>query len=97
MPVRGVPVTLAINDTDVAGQAPCNQYSGSIELDGDGVAFGPLTRTKMACGEPRDALENRYLDALGSVTESRLSGDELTLSGTDIALRFTLLQKKSVR
>jgi heat shock protein HslJ len=97
MPVRGVPVTLAVNGTDVAGQAPCNQYSGSIDLGDDGVAFGPLTRTKMACGEPRDALENRYLDALASVTESRLSGDELTLSGPDISLRFTLLEKKSVR
>jgi heat shock protein HslJ len=96
MPVKGVPVTLAVNGADIAGQAPCNQYTGTVEIEGDTVAF-ELLHTEMSCGELRDALDNRYLGALHSVTESRMSGDELTLTGPDIALRFTLLQKKSVR
>jgi heat shock protein HslJ len=97
LPVAGVAVTLAVHGAEVAGQAPCNRYSGSITIDGDTIALGPMAQTRMSCGEERDALETRYLAALSAVTGSTLGGDILTLSGDEVSLRFTLLPKKSVR
>jgi heat shock protein HslJ len=98
MAVAGVPVTLAVNGGDVAGQGPCNGYSGSIDIDGDVVAIGPLVQTRMAClDERRTDLERRYIAALESVTETRLGGEILTLTGPDVSLRYTLLPKKSVQ
>jgi heat shock protein HslJ len=98
MAVNGVPVTLTVTGTEVAGQGPCNGYSGSIETDGDEVAVGPLVQTRMACAdERRTDLERRYIAALESVSGSRLAGETLTLTGPEVTLRFTLLPKKGVR
>jgi heat shock protein HslJ len=97
MSVSGVAVTLAVNGTEVAGQGPCNRYTGTVTVEGDTVTFGPIAQTRMSCGGDRDALDTRYAAALSAVTGSRLGGDILTLSGTDVSLRYTLLPKKSVR
>ena len=97
MTVNGAPVTLVIADDSVSGQAPCNTYTGSVEIDGDSVTFGTIAQTLMACtDDARTELETRYLAALEEVTGSTLSGETLTLAGGDVSLQFVLLPKKSI-
>jgi heat shock protein HslJ len=92
-----VPVTLAISDTTVAGQGPCNSYTGSVTVDSDAVAFSPLSHTELACADPaRNDLEARYFAALELVRGSSRTGDTLTLSGGDVTLQYTLLEKKKI-
>lgn len=51
----------------VSGTAGCNNYTGALDLTGEGLHFGPLAATKMMCSEPLMAQENRYFEALSSV------------------------------
>jgi heat shock protein HslJ len=95
--VNGIPVTLVIADDSASGQAPCNTYTGEVEIDGDTVAFGAIAQTLMACtDDARTELETRYLAALEEVGGSRLDGETLTLMGDTVTLQFTLLPKKSI-
>jgi heat shock protein HslJ len=41
---------------------------GSLTIGGEGVAFGALAGTKMACPEPLMAVEQRWLEMLQTVT-----------------------------
>lgn len=81
--------TLTLADGQASGFAGCNTYTGSYELDGDSITFGPLASTKMACEEAKMATENAYLPALQSADAWAIDGDELVLSagGTEV-LRF---------
>ena len=95
--VNGTPVTLIIADDAVSGQAPCNTYTGEVEIDGDSITFGTIAQTLMACtDDARTELETRYLAALEEVTGSKLGAETLTLSGGDVSLQFVLLPKKSI-
>jgi heat shock protein HslJ len=95
--VNGVPVTLVIADDSASGQAPCNSYTGEVDIDGDSVEFGTIAQTLMACtDDARTELETRYLAALDEVSGSTLTGDTLTLTGDSVTLQFTLLPKKSI-
>jgi heat shock protein HslJ len=95
--VNGIPVTLVIADDSASGQAPCNSYTGGVDIDGDSVEFGTIAQTLMACtDDARTELETRYLAALEEVSGSTLSGDTLTLTGDSVTLQFTLLPKKSI-
>jgi len=98
MRLGGVPVTLAVDGTAVAGQAPCNGYTAEATVAGDAFAVGGITQTRMACVDvARTDLESRYLRALARVETARL-GDgpsaTLTLSGPDETLVFNRLGKK---
>ena len=95
--VNGTPVTLVIADDSASGQAPCNSYTGAVEIDGDSVSFGTIAQTLMACtDDARAELEARYLAALEQVSGSTLADDTLTLTGDSVTLQFTLLPKKSI-
>lgn len=95
--VNGIPVTLVIADDSASGQAPCNSYTGEVDIDGDSVEFGTIAQTLMACtDDTRTELETRYLAALEQVSGSTLADDTLTLTGDSVTLQFTLLPKKSI-
>ncbi len=73
--------TLVFQDGTAAGNASCNQYSGSYELDGSSLAFGPFISTEMFCGdEGVMEQEAAYLSALASVDGWSIDGETLTLS-----------------
>ena len=95
--VNGIPVTLVIADDSASGQAPCNSYTGEVDIDGDSVEFGTIAQTLMACtDDARTELETRYLAALEEVSGSTLTDETLTLTGDSVTLQFTLLPKKSI-
>lgn len=63
----------------LTGKAPCNNYSGKLNAEGDSFVPGPILSTKMACDGLVD--ENLYLQALQMVDSMALDGDLLTLTG----------------
>ena len=61
-------VTIAFDGRGrVGGRSACNRYFGSYELTGEGVTFGQMAATQMACAPALMDLEHKMLDALGQV------------------------------
>lgn len=76
-PVAAGPApTLAIDaDGRVSGDAGCNRYFGSAEVDGGTVTFSGLGATRRACADAaRMAQEARFLEALGTTAAYRAAG-----------------------
>lgn len=89
-----ISITLSITaDEGISGQAACNRYMGNIERNGTRVFFGPLGSTRMACPDPQMIWEDRYLQALESVSQAARNGDSLVLSDAagETQLRFSVV------
>jgi heat shock protein HslJ len=84
-------VTLVVDGEQAGGVSACNHYGGRVEVDGDTVSIGELGGTEMGCEPAVMDLEQRYLVALGAVGRGVRDGDELTLSGPDVALEYDLV------
>ncbi|KND56958.1 Heat shock protein [Candidatus Paraburkholderia schumanniana] len=55
----------------VSGFSGCNRFTGTYDLKGGKLSFGPLAGTRMACASGAGAaLERPYLDALAHVAKS---------------------------
>lgn len=68
-------------DARVAGHTGCNQFSGPISTDQDGVRLGPLILTKMACVDPAvQDVENAYVSALESTRSFLIQDQQLVLT-----------------
>lgn len=80
----------------VAGNGSCNRFTGSVEISGNSLKFGPLASTRMACTDNRVSdQEDRYFKALGSATLFALENGDLLIY-SDAAkkpLRFARLAK----
>lgn len=63
----------------VAGAGACNRYMGPLSFDGDGVTFGNLASTMMACPDALMDQERRLFDALARTDRLELADDGLTL------------------
>jgi heat shock protein HslJ len=68
----------------VQGSAGCNRMTGTYQLDGQKLKFGPLATTRMAC--PAMQTETAFLEALGATTRYEISGSSLMLYGADTAV-----------
>ena len=79
--VAGSSITLDLGmDGRVAGIATCNRYIGAYTTDGEGMAFGPLASTRMACPDEGLAEQERaYLAALASVASWSIRAERLEL------------------
>jgi heat shock protein HslJ len=81
------PERLSLNFLDggrVAGSGGCNRMAGGFSLTGEGLHFGPMASTMMACPEPLMEQERRMLDALEQVVAFDLGpGGRLLLLGED--------------
>jgi len=91
----GTAPTLVLEDGNAAGNASCNQYGGSYDLDGSSITFGPLFSTEMFCGDPGVMdQEAAYLTALESVDAWTIDGDTLTLSsGGEAVLKYAAISQ----
>ena len=70
------PPTMTFSRTQrVAGTASCNRYSGPYRLSGEGLSFGAMISTKMACAEPRMGQETAFLQGLSMVTRFEIAAD----------------------
>ena len=82
--IRTPGFTLTASGRKVHGSAGCNRMTGTYELDGANLKFGPLATTRMAC--PGMATETAFLKALGATTRYEIAGTRLTLLGADTAV-----------
>jgi heat shock protein HslJ len=59
----------------VFGSGGCNHYNGAAELTGEGLRFGPLAATMMACPEALMAQEGLFFQTLDRVDRFDISPD----------------------
>ncbi len=70
--------TLSFPETgQIAGQGPCNGFSGAMSVPYPWFKTGPLTATRRAC--PELAAEARYFNALAEMTLIEVLGDVMIL------------------
>ncbi|MGX0902552.1 heat shock protein HslJ [Roseovarius sp. MBR-79] len=67
----GMPVEVVIR----YGSTGCNRFIGDFTLTGEGLAFGALGSTLMACSDALMAQERQMLDALENVRRFDLGAD----------------------
>jgi heat shock protein HslJ len=81
-PIEGAQPTLQFEDGQVSGNASCNHYSGSYQINGDKISFDALFSTEMACMDPEGVMEQEriYLELLGSADRFELSDSEDVLT-----------------
>lgn len=87
--------TLTFPETGrVSGMAGCNNFMGSMSLDGNRVAFGQLATTRKACAPAVGDQEARYLEALSRAERIRQEGPFLYIdtAGSDKPLKFTQIR-----
>ncbi len=76
----------------VAGNGSCNRFTGSVEISGRNLKFGPLASTRMACLDNGVSdQEAHYLTALGAATRYALENGDLLIycEGYEKPLRFS--------
>jgi len=83
-PLAAEPVITLVFDGDrISGSSACNRYFAGVketgELPGD-LHISEIGGTRMACTEEVMTLENRYLEALGSVTRYSFMAGKLALA-----------------
>jgi copper homeostasis protein (lipoprotein) len=76
--------TLLVDGHKVQGSAGCNRMTGTYQLTGTSLKFGPLATTRMAC--PAMDVEQAFLLALDGTTRYEIVGSSLTLYGAAGAL-----------
>ena len=65
----------------IAGDAPCNKYSGAMTAPYPWFEAGQMAVTRMAC--PDLVAESAFFEALSDMTQSEVSGDTLILTNED--------------
>lgn len=77
---REVPrLEISLTDARVTGTTGCNRLSGSVHADTHLIRFGPLVTTKMACADPINAVESKFLNLLLQPVAYRIGEGKLTL------------------
>lgn len=79
--LKARPVTLLFQaDNRVGGEAGCNSYGGTYDLNGDKLTFGYLSSNLMACAEPEIMeQEQKYMTSLAHTAGYKLEGNRLTI------------------
>ncbi|MEM6304877.1 MAG: META domain-containing protein [Pseudomonadota bacterium] len=78
------PATATLYFTDrhrIAGDAPCNSYTATMDIPYPWWGTGPIAATRRAC--PDLALETAFFTALSEATLSSTRDDQLVLSAED--------------
>lgn len=84
LPEGRSPATIEFTEPGrIAGQAPCNRFMASYDLEGDGFRVGQAASTMMACEPALLEAEQAFLDLLGQVQRRFVTGDALQLVTAD--------------
>jgi heat shock protein HslJ len=79
----------------VYGMGGCNRFTGAIKSSADGLSFGPLAATQMACPPAIADQESRYFAALAAVRKVGVEGAFLILSAADGTQLLKLTRKQT--
>ena len=84
-PVADVRATLNFGgDGRLSGRGPCNNFTGSYRVTGEGLAISQLAGTMMMCEPTRMQQEREFLDVIAGVSRFELtSGGRLVLHAAD--------------
>ncbi len=66
-----------IEDGRVAGDTGCNRYSGSVEISGTSISFGPMAGTRKACAPALMDQEMKFYQAVAKVVSWEVPGTGL--------------------
>ncbi|GAA4454033.1 META domain-containing protein [Rurimicrobium arvi] len=94
-PAKKPLVSINVAYGKISGFNGCNNYFGTIKVEGDKLFFkGPLGSTKMACDQVD---EQKFMSLINEVKTFKVAdSNSLELSTAQgVALRFTRLPKKS--
>jgi heat shock protein HslJ len=87
-------ITLVFDGDRISGKSACNRYFAGVKaagkMPGD-LRVSEIGGTRMACPEEIMTLENRYLEALGSVTHYGFLAGKLALTWWKDGVTHTLL------
>jgi heat shock protein HslJ len=80
--------------TSFSGSGGCNRISGTYELKGDSLTFGPVVATRMMC--PTIDVEAEYIRALSDGKKWRIADRKLELLGAkgEVVARFEEAEAK---
>ena len=97
--IDGKPVTVASNRAEphlvlaaenrTHGSDGCNRFNGSYIL-ADGLRFGHLASTMMACVPPVDSMARAFSSALSATASYRIQGKQMSLLDADDRVRLRL-------
>lgn len=76
-------------DGSFSGSLGCNTISGTLSYEGEALDLGNAVWTEMACETPSMLLEEAFLPALLDVTDAKVDGDRMVLSGPRSNIRFS--------
>jgi heat shock protein HslJ len=82
----------------VSGSDGCNRITGSCQLKGNAIAFGPIAATRMACANTA-AVEEAFHNALKGASRFTIAGDRLELfdaAGTRLAAFVAGIQAAAI-
>ena len=73
----------------VNGYAGCNSFTGSVTINGNTVAIGPVAATRRFCESVMEQ-ENAFLLALESAATFHISGEAMAVSDSlgNVSMRF---------
>lgn len=79
--------TLRFEDNGQASvRADCNTCTGRYTLDGSSLSMSGVACTRAFCG--LGSFDDNYASALENVRTATVSGNQLTISGSGLTLRF---------
>jgi heat shock protein HslJ len=89
LPDSLITITFENETKEVSGNAGCNSYFGSYEVDGNEITMTePFAVTEMWCGDEKGAQESEYLDILLAAESFEVDGDALVIRGGDAVLNY---------
>lgn len=76
-------------EDQVGGYAGCNQFTGSVTMTGEGIAFGPIASTRRMCPDAMQQ-EDAFLQALENAQRFKISGEDLAIANAsgEVTMRF---------
>lgn len=80
----------------VSGTGSCNQFNGTVTIDGKSITFSPLATTRMACAEALNAQEAAYLKALQQAQWFTVAGNTLTIYTKSMEQPLVYFRSKSL-
>lgn len=86
----GPGITLVLDGGTLRGVTPCNDWSGRAERSGSRFRLLPqaMSMSAVGCGGTGQVLETGFVQGIQEVTDARLDGATLVLTGGSTTLRF---------
>ncbi len=76
-------ITFDASQKRASGSGGCNRFTGSYEVSGNKLHFGPMAMTQMACPQAIMNTESSFQHELSSVDNYKIDNGSLTLYSAD--------------